>query len=75
MARPTTKTALLKVAGEQFEKLWTLVDTMTEHQQTTLFNFGDTFLQKLPWREDRFWPLRAFFLYIKIRYPIITMNV
>jgi hypothetical protein len=41
MARATIKTDLLKDAGEQFDKLWKLIDSMTEKQQNDTFAFED----------------------------------
>jgi hypothetical protein len=41
MPRPTTKIDLIKVANEQFEKMWKLIDSMTDDEQNTTFNFGD----------------------------------
>lgn len=46
MARPTTKAALAAAAEEQHEKLWKLIDSMTEEKQSAAFAFGDDFLQK-----------------------------
>jgi hypothetical protein len=41
MPRPTTKTDLIKAANEQFEKMWRLIDSMTDDMQSIAFNFGD----------------------------------
>ena len=41
MARATTKTDLLTAANEQFEKLWNLIDSMSEKQQNDAFAFED----------------------------------
>ena len=38
MARATTKTDLIIAANEQFDKLWKLIDTMSEKQQNTEFS-------------------------------------
>jgi len=40
MSRPTTKPDLIKTANERFEKLWKLIDSMTDEEQNTPFNFG-----------------------------------
>ena len=40
MARPTTKSELIKAAVEQFEKLFALIDSMSEKDQNADFNFG-----------------------------------
>ncbi|MDR1809527.1 MAG: ClbS/DfsB family four-helix bundle protein [Prevotella sp.] len=37
MARPTTKTDLIIAANGQFEKLWELIDSMTDDKQNALF--------------------------------------
>ncbi|MDR1554125.1 MAG: ClbS/DfsB family four-helix bundle protein [Prevotellaceae bacterium] len=41
MARPTTKTDLIIATSEQFDKLWKLVDSMTDEQQNAIFSFED----------------------------------
>lgn len=41
MARPTTKQDLLLAAKEQYEKMWKLIDGMTEEEQQSVFNFED----------------------------------
>jgi hypothetical protein len=41
MSRPTTKADLLQAAGEQFGKLWILIDSMTEEEQNEVFKFED----------------------------------
>jgi len=41
MPRPTTKTGLLDAASIQFDKLWSLVDSMSEGKQNALFEFED----------------------------------
>jgi hypothetical protein len=46
MARATTKTDLMTAANGQFEKLWKLIDSMTEEEQSATFAFDDDFLQK-----------------------------
>jgi hypothetical protein len=38
MARATTKTDLIIAANEQFDKLWKLIDTMSDKQQNTEFS-------------------------------------
>ena len=37
MARVTTKVDLITSANGQFEKMWKLIDSMTEEQQTAIF--------------------------------------
>lgn len=41
MARPATKQALLLAGNEQFEKLWKLIGSMPEEEQTAAFSFED----------------------------------
>ncbi|GHT07611.1 hypothetical protein FACS189432_01580 [Bacteroidia bacterium] len=41
MARPVTKTDLIIAANGQFDKLWKLIDFMTESEQTGTFGFED----------------------------------
>ena len=38
MARATTKTDLVIAANEQFDKLWKLIDSMSDEQQTAIFS-------------------------------------
>jgi hypothetical protein len=37
MSRATTKTDLIIAANEQFDKLWKLIDTMSDEQQNAIF--------------------------------------
>ena len=54
MGRATTKPDLIKAANEQFEKLWKLVDSMTEDEQNATFRFGDNFSRKeAHWKRDK----------------------
>ncbi|MDR3121595.1 MAG: ClbS/DfsB family four-helix bundle protein [Clostridiales bacterium] len=56
MSRPATKPELINAANEQFEKMWKLIDSMTDDEQTRTFNFGDDFLQKQKeahWARDK----------------------
>lgn len=41
MARPTTKADLLEASKVQFAKLWSLIDSMSEEEQTATFGFED----------------------------------
>jgi len=41
MPRPTTKTELISAAGTQYDKLWTLIDSMTDDEQNAVFLFED----------------------------------
>lgn len=54
MGRATTKSELLNAATEQFEKMWKLIDSMTEDEQTTTFNFGEILNKKeAHWERDK----------------------
>jgi len=54
MARATTKNDLVIAANAQFEKLWKIIDGMTEAQQDATFDFGDTIKQKeAHWKRDK----------------------
>jgi hypothetical protein len=41
MGRATTKTDLQIASNEQFDKLWKLIDSMTDEQQNAIFTFED----------------------------------
>lgn len=56
MARATTKADLLNDANEKFEKMWTLIDSLTENQQKSNFTFDKDFLDKQKeahWKRDK----------------------
>ena len=54
MSRPTTKPDLIKAANEQFEKMYKLIDSMTDDEQNAAFNFGDGFDKKeAHWKRDK----------------------
>ncbi len=54
MPRPTTKPDLIKAANEQFEKMWQLIDSLTDDERSAAFNFGEDFSQKeAHWRRDK----------------------
>ncbi|MDR2889355.1 MAG: ClbS/DfsB family four-helix bundle protein, partial [Lachnospiraceae bacterium] len=54
MPRPTTKPDLLLTANQQFDKLWQLIDTMTDAERSASFNFGDDPKQKeAHWKRDQ----------------------
>ena len=54
MARPTTKADLIESANEQFQKMWKLLDSMTENEKNAAFNFGDNFNKKeAHWKRDK----------------------
>jgi len=41
MPRPATKEDLITAANEQFDKMWALIDSMTEEELAMPFDFGD----------------------------------
>lgn len=54
MGRATTKTDLIQAAGGQFEKLWKLIDSMTEEERNAEFDFGENFNKKeAHWKRDK----------------------
>jgi hypothetical protein len=54
MPRPATKPDLIKAANEQFEKLWQLIDSMTEEERNAAFSFGaDIKRKEAHWKRDK----------------------
>lgn len=54
MSRPTTKPDLIKTAKEQFEKMWKLIDAMTDDEQNATFDFSHALNQKeAHWKRDK----------------------
>ena len=54
MSRPATKADLLTAANEQFDKLWKLIDSMTDAERNTPFHFGDDPKEKeAHWKRDQ----------------------
>lgn len=53
MSRPATKPDLLAAANEQFEKMWKLIDSMTDKEQNAAFNFGDDPGKEAHWKRDK----------------------
>jgi len=54
MPRATTKTDLIKSANEQFGKMWELIESMTQQQQTSIFNFeGESLGKEAHWTRDK----------------------
>ncbi len=54
MARPRTKPDLLAAAGTQFEKLWSLIDSMPDKEQNASLDFGDGFKgNEAHWERDK----------------------
>ena len=51
MPRPTTKTQLITAAGEQWDKMWKLIDSAP---QSAVFDFGDDpKLKEAHWKRDK----------------------
>ena len=54
MARPVTKTELIKAANEQFKKMQELINAMTNEKQNMTFNFSDDFNKsEAHWARDK----------------------
>ncbi|MCR1897478.1 ClbS/DfsB family four-helix bundle protein [Irregularibacter muris] len=54
MPRPATKTDLILVANQQFDKMWTLIDSMTMEEFNSSFHFGDDPKDKeAHWKRDK----------------------
>lgn len=54
MSRPTTKSDLVKTANEQFDKMWKLINSMTDAEQNAAFDFGDDLNKKeAHWKRDK----------------------
>lgn len=54
MARASTKRDLMAAANEQFDKLWKLIDTMSEEDQNATFSFGNDLNKKeAHWTRDK----------------------
>ena len=53
-ARATTKPDLINAANEQFEKMWKLLDAMSDDEKNAIFDFDDTIKQKeAHWKRDK----------------------
>lgn len=53
MARPTSKNDLIEAANTNFEKLWNVIDKMTEEAFNTEFDFSDDLKKKeAHWKRD-----------------------
>jgi hypothetical protein len=54
MPRPGNKPDLIKAANEQFEKMWTMIDSMTEEEQLAPFTFELTkSMKEAHWTRDK----------------------
>ena len=54
MARAATKTELIKSANEQFEKMWAVIDVMSEDERNAAFCFGEAFsCKEAHWHRDK----------------------
>jgi hypothetical protein len=54
MARPTTKKDLIQAADSNFEKLWQIIDSMSEKDLKIEFDFSDDIKKKeAHWKRDK----------------------
>ncbi|MDR0508597.1 MAG: ClbS/DfsB family four-helix bundle protein, partial [Candidatus Methanoplasma sp.] len=53
MPRPTTKDELISAANEQFDKMWKLIDSMTEEAQNAAFCFDSSGKKEAHWARDK----------------------
>jgi hypothetical protein len=54
MSRPTTKSELIETANEQFNKMWKLIESMSEDAQHATFNFSeDPKKKEAHWKRDQ----------------------
>ncbi|MDR3239077.1 MAG: ClbS/DfsB family four-helix bundle protein [Clostridiales bacterium] len=53
MPRPTTKTALIAAANGQFDKLWTLIDTLSDVELHANFKFDSSAGKESHWGRDK----------------------
>jgi hypothetical protein len=54
MPRPATKPDLILAANEQFRKMWSLIDSMTEGARQAAFQFGEDMQRKeAHWKRDK----------------------
>lgn len=61
MARPSTKEELINAANIGFEKMWGLVEVMSEDQRNETFHF-DEILKEAHWKRDK--NLRDVFIHL-----------
>jgi len=54
MPRPTARSSLTEAANGQFDKLWKMIDSMSDDEQNSAFGFGDGPDRKeAHWKRDR----------------------
>ena len=54
MPRPTTKNDLINAANEQYDKLWKLINSLTEEEQNAPLEYRDILNKKEPhWARDK----------------------
>lgn len=54
MPRATTKTELLASANDQWNKIWELINSMSDEIRSAVFNFGDNpKLKEAHWQRDK----------------------
>jgi hypothetical protein len=63
MARPRSKSDLLEAANTNYEKLWKVIDSMTEQELNKDFDFSDDLKKKeAHWKRDK--NLRDVFIHL-----------
>ncbi|MCL2050685.1 MAG: ClbS/DfsB family four-helix bundle protein [Lachnospiraceae bacterium] len=54
MPRPTTKQDLILAANQQFDKLWNLIETMSEEEKSAVLDFDDNIGKgEAHWKRDK----------------------
>lgn len=53
MSRPTTKKDLLLAAEGQYKKLWEIINSMSEEEQTKIFTFNIDNEKEAHWKRDK----------------------
>lgn len=53
MARPTTKVDLIESANINYKKLCELIESMTEEEENSIFNYGDFIGKEAHWDRDK----------------------
>jgi len=53
MARPTTKTELIAAAETEWDKMWALIDSLSDEQQNTDFTFDASGEKEAHWKRDK----------------------
>lgn len=53
MAKPQTKKDLIFLGENQFEKIWKIIDSMSDEEQKAIFNFGGEVGKESHWKRDK----------------------